>query len=187
VAFHEYRIPTRWRIDATVDEVARIFLDTERLPAWWPAAFLEVRTIDRGDGWGLGRSALLWTKGWLPYTLRLGFRVSECDYPRSFTLRVWGDFEGCCVVRVLRMEPDLVLEFDWRVRVRKPLVQCLSWLLKPLFAANHRWVMRRGRESLEIELTRRRTGFAGVPPGATFPYDRRTVGLLRRLAAPTRL
>lgn len=46
--------------------------------------------------------------------------------------------------------------YDWRVRARKPLLRSLSWLLKPPFAANHRWAMARGAESLALELRRRR-------------------------------
>ncbi|HEY1905085.1 MAG TPA: hypothetical protein VGG91_03530 [Myxococcaceae bacterium] len=32
----------------------------------------------------------------------------------------------------------------------------MSWLLRPVFAANHRWAMARGEESLALELRRRR-------------------------------
>jgi hypothetical protein len=45
--------------------------------------------------------------------------------------------------------------YDWRIRARKPLLRSLSWLLKPVFAANHRWAMARGEESLVLELRRR--------------------------------
>ena len=61
--------------------------------------------------------------------------------------------------------------YDWRVRARKPLLRSLSWLLKPLFAANHRWAMARGAESLALELRRGRArteaerGAVPDPPG----------------------
>jgi hypothetical protein len=46
--------------------------------------------------------------------------------------------------------------FDWRIRAEKPLLRWLSFVLKPLFEANHRWAMARGEECLVRELARRR-------------------------------
>ena len=42
-----------------------------------------------------------------------------------------------------------------RIRAEKPLLRYLSFLLKPVFSANHRWAMARGEESLRAELGRR--------------------------------
>jgi len=36
----------------------------------------------------------LYTKGWLPYTLRWQFRVTESNPPLGFTIEAWGDFVG---------------------------------------------------------------------------------------------
>jgi hypothetical protein len=50
--------------------------------------------------------------------------------------------------------------------------------MRPLFAANHRWAMAKGLESLELELRRRRAGseeerrLVPDPPGATFTRRR---------------
>jgi hypothetical protein len=41
------------------------------------------------------------------------------------------------------------------VRADKPLLRYGSWFFKPIFAANHRWAMARGEESLKRELERR--------------------------------
>jgi hypothetical protein len=49
-----------------------------------------------------------------------------------------------------------VITYNWRVSAIKPLLRWLSWLLRPVFAANHRWAMARGEESLRLELRRRR-------------------------------
>jgi hypothetical protein len=59
--------------------------------------------------------------------------------------------------------------YDWRIRAEKPLLRAFSFVLKPIFAANHRWAMARGEESLALELRRRR-GESGVPapPAPTF-------------------
>jgi hypothetical protein len=53
----------------------------------------------------------------------------------------------------------------------------LWFLVKPAFAANHRWAMTRGEPSLGLELARRHalsdaTVLAAIPepPGPTFPF-----------------
>jgi hypothetical protein len=62
---------------------------------------------------------------------------------------------------------------NWRVRAAKPLLRYLSFLLRPVFAANHHWAMARGEESLKLELLRRRAASdeerarIPAPPGPT--------------------
>ena len=60
------------------------------------------------------------------------------------------------------------LTFDWKIRGDKLLLRYLSFLLKPIFAANHRWAMAKGEESLKLELARRRAptpkDAARIPP-----------------------
>lgn len=169
-----YRIVSHWRVEARLQEVIEIFRDSESLADWWPAAFLKARTLAPGAEDEMGKRVWLHVKGWLPHTLQMAFEITESSYPESFTLTVCGDFEGGCHCRVAESRDSVELEFDWRVDVQKPLVRYTSWLLRPLFTWSHRWVMRRGQESLKLELERRRCGGAGVtapPPGPTFPFD----------------
>ena len=49
------------------------------------------------------------------------------------------------------------LTYDWKIRADKPLLRYLSFLLKPIFAANHRWAMTKGEKSLKLELACRRS------------------------------
>jgi len=174
-------VVTRWQLAATVEEVAHIVRDTASLVRWWPAAFLDVRVLRDGDEHEVGKTVRLRTKGWLPYLLRFHLLVEDSCFPNTCSLRVWGDFEGGCLCTVETIDGGVELIFDWRVRVRKPLVRRLSWLLKPVFVANHRWVMRRGLESLALELRRRRDcRLEEAPPGPTFPFDRITQAMWRR-------
>jgi hypothetical protein len=73
--------------------------------------------------------------------------------------------------------------YDWRVRAHKPLLRKLSWLLKPLFSANHRWAMARGRESLDLELSRKRAAGAGEPAVPVSPPSTARSGLWLSIAA----
>jgi hypothetical protein len=63
------------------------------------------------------------------------------------------------------------ITYDWRIRAEKPILRTLSFLLKPILSANHRWAMACGEESLVLELARRRAVSEAVrtrvpaPPG----------------------
>jgi hypothetical protein len=65
-----YHLVTTWRVRATLEEVAAILAEPERLPEWWPSVYLDAREVAAGDEDGVGKEVELWTKGWLPYTLR---------------------------------------------------------------------------------------------------------------------
>jgi hypothetical protein len=122
----------------------------------------------------------LYTKGWLPYTLRWQFRVTEVRPPDGFALEAWGDFVGRGEWRFVEVGDGVEVSYDWRISAEKPLLRRLSFLLRPVFAANHRWAMARGEESLLLELRRRRArddaerAAVPPPPPASFRF------LLRR-------
>src|ERR1044071_10446071 len=91
---NEYHFITHWRVRGTVDEVMQIISDAPALARWWPSVYLDVRELEPGDERGVGKVIDLYTKGWLPYTLRWQFRVSESRYPYGSTLQASGDFDG---------------------------------------------------------------------------------------------
>ena len=151
-----YRFLTRWRLEATCGEVADVLGDPLALTRWWPSVYLDVRELRAPDARGLGRRVRLRTKGWLPYTLTWEFEVVESRYPYGFAIAASGDFEGRGVWTFTQDGPFVDVVYDWRITAEKPLLRDLSFLLKPLFEANHRWAMARGEESLRLELARRR-------------------------------
>lgn len=156
---NEYHFVTHWRVRASVAEVMDILSDAEDLPRWWPAVYIEVKK--RGD------VIELFTKGWLPYTLRWSFRTTETR-PDGFALEAFGDFVGRGNWVFSQDGEETGIVYDWRITAEKPLLRFFSPILKPVFAANHRWAMTRGEESLKIELARRRGEPHGQPPKATF-------------------
>jgi len=183
---NDYQFLTVWRVHATPQEVVDILSDASDLPRWWPSVYLEARVIETGDATGVGRVVDLWTKGWLPYTLRWRFRVTESDTPRTFSLEAEGDFVGRGVWTFAVEDaapstgPVTRIEYDWRVSAEKGLLKMLSPVMRPFFGANHRWAMAQGERSLRLELARRRAaGDPTVldalpqPPGPTFELRRR--------------
>jgi hypothetical protein len=73
----------------------------------------------------------------------------------GFTLVAQGDFEGRGIWTFKQDGPWVDVVYDWKISAEKPLLRYFSFLIKPLFAANHRWAMAKGEESLALELARR--------------------------------
>lgn len=167
----DYEFRTIWRVAGNPEEVVGILSDASRLPEWWPSVYLSVKPLHKGQDNGVGGMALLHTKGWLPYTLWWTLTVTSPVSSSGFSIRATGDLNGTGHWTFEQDGPETVITYDWRVSAAKPLLRRLGWLLKPVFAANHRWAMERGQESLALELRRRRSGPQGVPtpPPPTFP------------------
>ena len=151
-----YRFVTRWRVDGTCGEVADILGDPLALVRWWPSVYLAAEQIAPPGPGGVGRRVRLHTRGWLPYTLRWELVVVESNYPNGMTIEAAGDFEGRGIWTFEQDGPCVSATYDWRVRAEKPLLRRLSFALRPLFEANHRWAMAQGEASLKLELRRRR-------------------------------
>ena len=151
-----YHLVTTWRVRASLEEVAAILSEPERLPDWWPAVYLDTRETAPGDATGIGKEVALHTKGWLPYTLRWVGRLVETHRPHGWTIEATGDLVGRGVWRLEQHGARAEIRYDWQVRADKPILRRLSPLLKPAFAANHRWAMARGLGGLKRELLRRR-------------------------------
>ena len=163
-----YHFVTQWRLQGTVEEVGAIIADANGLSRWWPAVYLDVQVLDVGDANGVGAVIRLYTKGWLPYTLRWQFQVTEVEHLRRLVIRAEGDFVGRGIWTFAQDGDWVNVTYDWQIEAQKPLLRRLSFLFKPLFAANHEWAMRMGEESIRLELARRRastaTERARIPP-----------------------
>ena len=151
-----YTFTTHWRMCASADEVWDVLSDVESLTDWWSAVYLDVDVLRRGNPDGVGKTVLLLTRGKLPYTLRWQMTVVGSNRPHNLSVEATGDLVGRGVWTFEQRSRDLDITYDWSVRADKPLLRYLSFLLRPIFSANHRWAMQRGREGLERELVRRR-------------------------------
>ena len=165
---NDYHFITHWRVNGTCGEVADILGDPLALQRWWPSVYLSVEEIAPAREDGLGRRVRLHTKGWLPYTLVWEFEVVESRYPYGFTIVADGDFDGRGVWTLAQDGDAVNVTYDWRLRAEKPLLRNLTFVLRPVFEANHRWAMAQGEASLKLELDRRRatspTALAQIPP-----------------------
>ena len=165
---NQYEFVSHWRVDGTCGEVADILADPLAFVRWWPSVYLDVVEMRPPDAHGLGRRVRFHTKGWLPYTILWESEIVESRYPHGFTIVASGGFDGRGVWTFEQDGRAVDVTYDWRLRAEKPLLRNLSFLLKPLFEANHRWAMAQGETSLKLELARRRAVSgpekAAIPP-----------------------
>ena len=146
---NDYHFVTHWRVEAAAEEIYDVLDNPLDLVRWWPSVYLEVKQVEP-------MVFELHTKGWLPYTLRWRLRRTESHRPTGFSIQAWGDFDGSGVWTFAQDGRYVDITYDWRIKAEKPLLRYLSFLLKPIFSANHRWAMAQGEQSLKKELIRRR-------------------------------
>ena len=187
MATNDYHFITHWRVKSSLEEINAILGDALSLPRWWPSVYLDIKEIARGGQDGVGRVISLYTKGWLPYTLKWQFQVTEVRYPYGFALEARGDFVGRGNWTFAQDGDHVNITYDWRIVAEKPVLKYLSFIMKPIFSANHVWAMAHGEESLLLELRYRRAKTAAerravpAPPGPTFQL------LIPQDSAPTTL
>lgn len=155
---NEYHFISHWRVpNASAEEVYDILADAKSLPQWWPALYLDVLEIQPGRADQVDKVIRIEAKGgWLPYKLNWHFTVTDSDPPRGFGLKAWGDFDGTGRWTIAQDRAAVAITYDWRIKAEKPLLKYTSALFKPLFAVNHNWAMKKGEESLRLEVQRRR-------------------------------
>jgi hypothetical protein len=173
----DYHFVDKWRVKGDLREVADILEDALSLPRWWPSVYFEVKEIEPGGQGGVGKLISLRAGGWLPYMLRINFRTIASNYPHGFTMEADGDLEGTGIWIFSQDGAYVDVTYDWTVRANKSIVRRLSFLLRPIFRANHNWTMQRGEESLQLELRRRRALTSAdaaqipAPPGPAFAVN----------------
>ncbi len=163
MADNAYHFVDRWRVEGDVKEVHDILEDALSLPRWWSSVYFDVKEIEPGGEGGVGKLIRLHAGGWLPYTLRINFRTTESNYPHGFTMDATGDLEGRGIWTLEQDGPFVNVTYDWTIKANKPIIEKLSFLLKPIFRSNHNWTMKRGEESLKLELRRREAERNGEP------------------------
>lgn len=151
-----YSMTSDWYIEGDLEEIADILGDAEGYARWWSSVYLDMKVIEPGDEEKVGQVVDVYSRGWLPYTLQWRARVTESRRPFGFTVQSEGDFAGEGVWTLEQQRDNVHVRFTWNIRADKPLLRYFSFVLRPLFSANHGWAMRRGEEGLRRELARRR-------------------------------
>jgi hypothetical protein len=168
MASNEYQFVTRWRVRGTPEAVYDTLTDAPGLARWWPAVYLDVTDVSNA-----GEESVyeMYTTGLLPYTLRWRLHPVERTPHERIELEASGDLVGRGVWTITADGSWTEVTYEWRVRANKPLLRWFSWLVRPIFAANHHWAMAKGEESLRRELAYRRAPTAGARARLPLPPE----------------
>lgn len=153
----EFHLVTEWLIEASQDEVWEVLIEPERWPEWWPVV-KRVELIDPGDENGIGSvRRLIWSTA-LPYDISFETTTVKVEPKRLIEGQAKGELEGIGRWTLTQEGERCRVRYDWIVAVTKPWMVRLAFLLRPVFAWNHNYVMERGRQGLEARLARLRAG-----------------------------
>jgi uncharacterized protein YndB with AHSA1/START domain len=141
-----YRFDNEWHLAASLERVYAALADVERYQRWWP----QVREIHRLDA-ATGRVRV---RSLLPYTLDLVLaRDVEDEDQGILRVDLTGDLRGWCAWHLTPKGTGTRALFSQEVEVEAPLLQSVSFAVRPLLRGNHAFMMRSGERGLRRYLS----------------------------------
>jgi uncharacterized protein YndB with AHSA1/START domain len=142
----EYRFLTTWVLDAPRAAVWDAIYHPERWPEWWRGVE-SVRKLGEGDGDGVGSVYEHEWRSRLPYPVRFRVETTRVELPHLIEGAANGELAGTGRWRFFAGR-ETAVTYEWNVRTTRRWMNVLAAAGRPVFAANHDWVMRRGGEGL---------------------------------------
>jgi len=147
----EYSFLTTWLIGAERERAWDVLEDVARWPEWWRGV-VGVDELDPGGQDGVGsRHAIAW-RSRLPYTVSFEFVTDLVERPALMQGRAEGELTGTGRWRLFEQDGVTAVLYEWVVRTRRPWMNALAPVARPVFATNHDIVMRWGGEGLARRL-----------------------------------
>ena len=151
----EFHLVTEWLLDASKDEVWAVLVEPERWPEWWPTV-RRVELLEPGDENGIGAVRRLTWSTALPYDISFATRTVKVEPKRLIEGQASGELDGIGRWTLTAEGEGCRVRYDWIVTVTRPWMVRLAFLLRPVFAWNHNYVMERGRHGIEALLASRK-------------------------------
>ncbi|MGN9793875.1 SRPBCC family protein [Streptomyces sp. OZ13] len=140
-----YNFRSVWDLPAAPGDVYQALSRVEDYPRWWPQV-REVTEVEEGVGTARFRS-------FLPYDLCVTGSAQRSDpVDGVLEVRMAGDLDGWSRWTVRAGGRGTRALYEQEVVVRRPLMRRLSVPCRPVFRANHAFMMRGGRRGLEAYL-----------------------------------
>jgi Polyketide cyclase / dehydrase and lipid transport len=143
----EYSFTTVWELDAPIERVWEVILDTERWPEWWRGVE-RVERLEPGAVDGVGKVDRYVWRSRLPYELSFDMRTVEVRPPVELRGVAVGELAGEGHWRLFRTRPGTIVRYDWNVATTAAWMNLLVPIARAMFEWNHDAVMRNGGEGL---------------------------------------
>ncbi|CAN5545665.1 SRPBCC family protein [soil metagenome] len=147
----EYRFLTTWLLESERRPVWDAIYDSDSWPEWWRGVEEAERLAD-GDADGVGQFGRYVWRSKLPYRVEFFVRSTRVEAPYLLEGEASGELAGTGRWRLFEQGGVTAVLYEWNVRTTKAWMNALAPLARPLFAANHDWIMRRGGEGLAARL-----------------------------------
>ena len=146
-----YSFLTTWCVGAGVQDVWDVISASDRYPEWWKGA-RRVTELEPGGEHGLGALSRFEWRSRLPYSLEFDMRVTRVEPPYLLEGHARGELEGVGIFRLYEGPAGTALIYGWDVSTRRPWMNRLAPVGRPVFAWNHDYVMRQGALGLAQRL-----------------------------------
>ena len=139
----EYRFLTTWLLESPCEPVWDAIYDQRAWPEWWRGVESVVE-LEPGDETGVGSHSRLTWRSKLPYDLVFEARTRTVSKPRLIEADASGELTGTGRWRLFEQDGTTAVLYEWNVHTTRWWMNALAPLLRPVFIANHDWVMRNG-------------------------------------------
>ena len=142
-----YRFLTTWLLEADRERVWDAIYDSER----WPrvvAGVEEAEKLDEGDERGIGQRGRYVWKAKLPYRVEFSIVTTKVERPHLLEGDADGELAGIGRWRLFEHGGVTAVVYEWNVRTTRSWMNLLAPVAKPVFEANHDYVMRNGGQGI---------------------------------------
>lgn len=147
----EYRFTSLWQIEAPLQQVFDVILDSHQWPQWWHGV-RAVRELAPGDHDGIGSvRRYVWQSPTL-YRIKFDARAEHIKRPLRIEASVSGDLTGHGIWIFSQTAHITTVRYEWRVGTARGWMDSLARMMPLLFELNHRILMRRGAQGLARRL-----------------------------------
>lgn len=143
----EYRFLTTWLLEAERERVWDAIYESERWPEWWRGVEEAEKTAE-GDESGVGQRGRYVWRAKLPYRVEFEIVTTRVDRPLLLEGDATGELAGVGRWRLFEDAGVTAVVYEWNVATTKWWMNLLAPAARPLFQANHDYVMRNGGQGI---------------------------------------
>lgn len=143
----EYRLLTIWHIEAPLEDVYAVILNSLRWPDWWPGV-LKVEQAATGDAEGINNVRSYSLQGKLPYRLKFEVRTTRIEKLVVIEGTAHGDLDGIGRWHFSRQGAVSIVRCEWHVRTTRWWMNLIAPAARSMFIRNHALIMAQGGEGL---------------------------------------
>jgi hypothetical protein len=152
MATNYYVFVDKFTVPCDLETAYQYIKQVEEYPRWWGKVYERVEKLKDAPPDTAGGKYRVTVGGFLPYSLIIENETTLVDRPNRIEFVAFGDLEGKGTWLFKPVAEGTEITFDWRVAANKAIIRSLSFILKPLFRANHVYCVRKANEGIRLDL-----------------------------------